>query len=67
MRLSGGLSLGALRTVAPEDMIDNDGQNTGDIRMYKTTVAMGVAYSPQQRWYYFPRYDPGRSLTLQAA
>ena len=23
-----------IRTVAPEDMIDNDGQNTGDIKMY---------------------------------
>lgn len=27
---------------------ENAGQNTGDITMYRTCVAMGVAYSPQQ-------------------
>ena len=38
-----------VRTVHADDMIDNDGNDTGDIRMYKKCVAMGVAYSPEQR------------------
>lgn len=59
------LALCDMSSVAPEDMIDNDGQDSGDIRMYRKVVAMGVCHNPSQRWYYFPHMTPDEAILFK--
>jgi len=51
-----------MRTVRPEDIIYYDGQNTMNLKMNTKYVAMGIAFHPDQRWYYFPHLTPDEVL-----
>ena len=43
-----------MRSVAPEDIVFGDGQNTGNIKQYTKVVDQRLIHGRHQRWYYFP-------------
>ena len=59
------LCLCAMDTVAEDDVVYGDGQNTGDVRQYYKLVDERCVHSPQQRWYYFPNMTPAETLLFR--
>ena len=59
------LCLCDIRSVADEDVVFGDGQNTSDVRQYTKLVDERCVYTPTQKWYYFPRITPRETLLFR--
>ena len=54
-----------MRSVLPEDVVFNDGQNGGNTHRVTKIIAQGLAHHPDQRWYYFSRMTNDEALVFR--